>query len=121
MANSNRENALCGAGLVLGTQMSGGIITIYEHLVFFSDRIRYYKLNPWDKKGRDYLIGGMNELVSTGGYDSLTTCESCYKNFLMKLDTIVVDLFLKELKGEIYVYDWVKCNKCGGSVEKDAG
>jgi len=34
----------------------------------------------------------------------------------MKLDTTVVD-FLKGIKGEIDLSDWMKCNECGGSVE----
>ncbi len=93
MANDKRENALCGAGLVLSAQMSGGVTTIDDHLFYFVDKIRGWNLSPWGRKGREYLIGGVNELRAVGDYESLTICESCRKRFLMKLDTTVVDFF----------------------------
>jgi len=82
MANDKRENALCGAGLVLSAQMSGGVTTIDDHLFYFVDKIRGWNLSPWGRKGREYLIGGVNELRAVGDYESLTICESCRKGFL---------------------------------------
>jgi len=72
MANDKRENALCGAGLVLSAQMSGGVTTIDDHLFYFVDKIRGWNLSPWGRKGREYLIGGVNELRAVGDYESLT-------------------------------------------------
>lgn len=119
MLNEERENALCGAGLKLSAEMEGGIVTIIDYLEHFCAIIEAYNLKPWGRKGRKYLEGGIAELERSGAYESLMICDRCGKEFLMKLDSETVNLFLKYWKEELDYDQWVKCRECGGLIEKE--
>lgn len=116
MGNHKLDEVLSGASVNLSAQMSGGCVTVYDHLGNFCNTIVSNGLKPWGRKGRQILNEGIKDMVEAGAYESWQDCLKCKKSFRVSTNAAAIDAFLKYWKEEMDYDELVRCGQCGGRM-----